>query len=206
MHEDDLNQDRTPKEEKPVKLSIGATVALVVGLSLMLFIIVVTFKGCSVSKSVKSTEPVQTTEVPSTTASESVSNVPSESVIFTENTAVSESTSPTLAENFNTENTMGSNSEDYNYQPPNGFSEVAEPALSTKKEAFGMVIGKHVYSKNGSYIYGVSVSVIIGDQSVTAQYFCPRKSFESLNSGDSLTVVYQTDSAGAVSIYSISKS
>lgn len=202
----DEQQNQAPNEEKPVKLSIGGTVALVVGLAIMLFIIVMTFKGCSVQKSVKTSGQQQSSEPVSTSTAETESYVPSESVILTESTAVTESTSPTSGGNSNNEGNGTSSDDNGASFVSNGFSEVAEPALSPQKEAFGMVIGKHVYQKDGAYIYGVSVSVIIDGQSVTAQYFCPRKSFESLRSGDSLSVVYQTDSAGAVSIFSISKS
>lgn len=85
------------------------------------------------------------------------------------------------------------------------LTEVGVPQLSTEIETNGIVVGKHVYYYNGSYVYGVYVSILFGDATKSVYYFCPRKTFDALHSADAIKVTYSFDSAGNVSITSITK-
>ena len=46
---------------------------------------------------------------------------------------------------------------------------------------------------------------MIGDNAANVHYFCPKKTFDAVNSADVVNVVYQFDINGKYSIYSISK-
>ena len=205
MLEDEQNEQVEQQEVKPVKLGIGATVAVVIGLCIMAFILVFTIKGCSVQKNVTSDPPGQTTESVLTEPSESATNSLSEITNSGENNPDFGGSTSAPGENSTSGNNTSSNEGQSTTNNSDGFTEVADPVMSEVRSAYGMVIGKHIYKKDNSYIYGVSISVIINEQSVSAQYFCPRKTYEELKSGDSLDVTYQVDSNGSLSIYSISR-
>lgn len=206
MQDEEITSAEEQQQDiKPVKLSIKGTVGIAIGLFVLLFIIVIIVNSCSVSKSVNSGQDVQSTQTVNTEAPESTSNTVFQGSNNTENEPNNKGSVSAPVENSTSGNNASSNENQSPAVKDDGFTEVASPELSDVKSAYGMVIGKHIYKKDDAYIYGVSLSVIINDQSVSALYFCPRKTFNELNSGDSLTVTYQLDSAGAVSIYSISK-
>lgn len=188
------------QEVKPVKVGRGATIFLVVGACIVLFILVLTIRGCSISKNVNSGSYEQSYETLPTQPLLYPTEGPRETTKPVQNSPENECSVPTPEEN----STSGNESTP-TIKEPNGFSEVAEPVLSSVKTSYGMVVGKHIYTKGGSYIYGVNISVVIGDESVSVEYFCPRKTYDGLNSGDSLNVAYQVDSNGNISVYSISK-
>ena len=200
--EEEQNNKPGNQEVAPVKLSIGATVAIVIGLTVMLFILVFTVKGCSVKKNVSYEQPSESAVVET---SESLTTGVPETTESVENTTEFEGSDFAPVEDPTYENNTGSNEEQSGVGSNPEFVEVADPVMSDLRTAYGMVIGKHIYKKDSSYIYGVSISVIVNEQSVSAQYFCPRKTYDELSSGDSLNVTYQVDSNGSVSIYSISR-
>jgi hypothetical protein len=81
-----------------------------------------------------------------------------------------------------------------------------EPALGAEITSSGMVKGLYMYKIGGSYTYGVNLLLLTGnDSSIECYYFCPRKTYSALSIGDSLSVTYQQDSMGNVSVMSISK-
>lgn len=206
MFEDEnVNPQEDQQEVEPVKLSTGATVGLVIGLLVMVFILVMTIRGCSISKTVNSGSVDQTYETQITEPEETASNVPRETSKVEQNEPEIEGTVSAPPENSTSGNNSDSTDEDSNAGKSDGFTEVADPVLSGVTTNYGMVIGKHIYTREGSYIYGVSISIVINEKSVMAEYFCPRKTYQELKSGDSLEVSYQVDSNGNISIYSISR-
>ena len=88
-----------------------------------------------------------------------------------------------------------------------GITEVAEPVLGEVYETTGMVSSKKIYNvNNNSYAYVVSLVLLTGENETTSvEYFCPRKTFDALNTADSVVVQYQVDSNGIVSIASVSR-
>lgn len=202
MGEEERNE---PQEVKEVKLGRWATVALVFGLVVVVFILVITFRGCSVQKSVNSNPTGQTVQTSAANPPETTTNVPKEPSLPAQTKPSFEGSPSAPVENPTIENNGSSTGEDSGLSKDGAFAEVADPVLSEIYSDFGMVVGKHIYVKGGSYIYGVNVSVVINESSVMAEYFCPRKTYEGLSSGDSLKVQYQLDSTGNISIYSISR-
>lgn len=202
MGDEELNEQ---KEVESVKLGRGATVALVIGLAVAAFILIITVRGCSVQKSVNSGSSSQTSQTVSTEPPTTSSNVPSETTKPTQKELENQGSVTSPVENPTTPNDPNSSGEQSGVVDNSGFSEVADPVLSETRTGYGMVVGKHIYKKSGSYIYGVTLSIIINERSVTAEYFCPRRTYDELSSGDSLDIIYQVDSNGSVSIYSISR-
>lgn len=197
---------------KPVKLGRGATCAVIVGLCLVVLILIVTVRGCSVEKTVNSAQTEEPVKTEATEPIQAASNMPSSEVNFSENDPENGSSVSSPVENSTTANTMVSTEEHFttptteesSNSSDSWINEVADPVLSEQRSAMGMVIGKHTYVANDSYVYGVTISLIVNEDSVMVNYFCPRKTYESLKSGDSLSVVYQVDSNGRISVSSIS--
>lgn len=194
-----------PQDVEPVRVGRAATVLFVIGACIVVFLLVMTIRGCSVSKTVKSGQSGQMYETVVTEPSKNATNAMREPSNSGQNTPNFEGTVTAPVEN----STSGNNSNSTTNNPAGsnngGVVEVASPELSGVDTDYGMVIGKHIYIKNGSYIYGVNISIVINESSVMAEYFCPRKTYDSLKSGDSLEVKYQVDSNGNISIYSIAK-
>ena len=197
--------DEEQKDVSEVKLGRGATVALVIGLVVVMFILVITVRGCSIQKTVNSGSGGQTSQTTVKEPSTTTSKVPSETTKPSQKDPENQGSVSPPVENPTTPNDSNISGEQSGNNNNLGFSEVADPVLSNQRSGFGMVVGKHIYKKSGSYVYGVSISIIINEQSVMAEYFCPRRTYDELSSGDSLDVTYQVDSNGAVSIYSISR-
>lgn len=81
-----------------------------------------------------------------------------------------------------------------------------EPALNGEVTTSGMVSGKGMYKIGNSYTYGVNIIIVTGnDAKLDCQYFCPRNTYSALGIGDAITVTYQMDYVGNVSISSISR-
>lgn len=192
------------EEVKPVKLGICATVVLVIGLVIMVFIVVITIRGCSIQKVEKSSPTEQYSETYETEVVETMSKIETTPSEYIETKPISEVVVTTPPEASIPKKEGVSTTEQSASTNPESLNEVAEPALSEEFSAYGMVIGKHIYKRNTSYVYGVNLSIVINDKSVSAEYFCPRKTFDSLKSGDALNVVYQVDSNGCISIVTIS--
>ena len=78
------------------------------------------------------------------------------------------------------------------------------PAMGAEVKSSGIVKGIHMYKIGNSYVYGVEIVIVTSnDNSVSCQYFCPSKTYNQLSIGTALDVIYQMDSMGNVSIYSI---
>ena len=201
----EMNDQVGSETDDSVKLSRRSTVVIMFCLLIMAFILVITVRSCSIEKSIKNNRVVQTSEVVVTEPSKTATNVPRETTNFVENEPEFEVTVTSPVENLTSENNTSSTVKESASGSDVDFSEVADPVMSTLRTDYGMVIGKSIYKKGNSYFYGVNISIVINESSVLAEYFCPRKTYEELSSGDSLEVQYQVDSTGNISIYSISR-
>lgn len=203
----EVTSDSNTQEVKPVKLGKGAVAGILMGILFIVAILILTVASCQVEKKENVSQNDGSVISSSTAVSEPVSNVGENSVKNEEQTTVFSEVSTTSSENSNSANSQNSveNSQNSVADSNSGLKEVALPAFGNELNSKGIVISKHVYSYEGSYIYGINVSVLIGDTTKTVQYFCPKNTYDALNTTDTLSVVYQQDSSGGVSIVSISK-
>jgi hypothetical protein len=203
----EVTPDSNAQEVKPVKLGKGAVAGILMGILFIVAILILTVASCQVEKKENVSQNDGSVISSSTAVSEPVSNVGENSVKNEEQTTVFSEVATTSAEISKPVNSQNSveNSQNSVADSNSGLKEVALPAFGNELNSKGIVISKHVYSYEGSYIYGVNVSVLIGDTTKTVQYFCPKNTYDALNTTDTLSVVYQQDSSGGVSIVSISK-
>lgn len=203
----EVTPDSNTQEVKPVKLGKGAVAGILMGILFIVAILILTVASCQVEKKENVSQNDGSVISSSTAVSEPVSNVGENSVKNEEQTTVFSEVATTSSENSNSANSQNSveNSQNSVADSNSGLKEVALPAFGNELNSKGIVISKHVYSYEGSYIYGINVSVLIGDTTKTVQYFCPKNTYDALNTTDTLSVVYQQDSSGGVSIVSISK-
>lgn len=199
--------DSNTQEVKPVKLGKGAVAGILMGILFIVAILILTVASCQVEKKENVSQNDGSVISSSTAVSEPVSNVGENSVKNEEHTTVFSEVATTSSEKSNSANFQNpvENSQNSVADSNSGLKEVALPAFGNELNSKGIVISKHVYSYEGSYIYGINVSVLIGDTTKTVQYFCPKNTYDALNTTDTLSVVYQQDSSGGVSIVSISK-
>lgn len=199
--------DSNTQDVKPVKLGKGAVAGILMGILFIVAILILTVASCQVEKKENVSQNDGSVISSSTAVSEPVSNVGENSVKNEEQTTVFSEVATTSAEISKPVNSQNSveNSQNSVADSNSGLKEVALPAFGNELNSKGIVISKHVYSYEGSYIYGINVSVLIGDTTKTVQYFCPKNTYDALNTTDTLSVVYQQDSSGGVSIVSISK-
>lgn len=205
-----MTEDGAPKqnnegegtEVKPVKLSRWATVSILIACVIGVLILVLTIHSCNIEKKVESSQNTTETKIVSEVSTETAQNVvemPSEQT--EKPTAVQEvTTTPTeLTTDAKAETSVKVD------VSSSGLNEVALPELSEKLNTNGIVVSKKSYKYEGSYIYGVTVSMLVGEQTKSVQYFCPKNTYDALSSTDTITVEYQLDSGGNISISSISK-
>lgn len=203
----EVTPDSNTQEVKPVKLGKGAVAGILMGILFIVAILILTVASCQVEKKENVSQNDGSVISSSTVVSELVSNVGENSVKNEEQTTVFSEVATTSSENSKSANSQNpvENSQNSVVDSNSGLKEVALPAFGNELNSKGIVISKHVYSYEGSYIYGINVSVLIGDTTKTVQYFCPKNTYDALNTTDTLSVVYQQDSSGGVSIVSISK-
>lgn len=203
----EVTPDSNTQEVKPVKLGKGAVAGILMGILFIVAILILTVASCQVEKKENVSQNDGSVILSSTAVSEPVSNVGENSVKNEEQTTVFSEVATTSSEKSNSANSQNpvENSQNSVVDNNSGLKEVALPAFGNELNSKGIVISKHVYSYEGSYIYGINVSVLIGDTTKTVQYFCPKNTYDALNTTDTLSVAYQQDSSGGVSIVSISK-
>lgn len=215
------------QEITPVKLSKGKVLAILIfGIVILIFVLIV-LDGVSIKKNTGT--PVQKTEV-SETAQQSVSptvsnggDVSSEisesSVVSSEstlssseetNSSVSTSIEETVEvvsdESILIQGEVIEQKEDEVVSKAEFEHLEVEPMLGAEITVSGMVKGKSMYRVKDSYTYGVNLILITGnDTNLECTYFCPKKTADALNIGDSLNVIYACDSNGNVCVVSISK-
>lgn len=212
----DTGNNEEKENVKPVKLGRMATAGIVVALLVVVLIVIITIRGCTIEKEQNSNQTQGTTisvsaeqpegtkkpdEVATENSDFNSKNVESDTS-RTENLTSAPASNPNGNTAEKSENVEGSGNSE---TTDGGLSEVVEPALNNPSTTRGIVVGKHSYLYKGSYVYGVSLSILIGDEAKTVQYFCPKKTYDALKSTDALTVSYQEDSVGTISVISISK-
>lgn len=90
------------------------------------------------------------------------------------------------------------------------MSEMGEdPSLSEERSTSVIVSSKNIYKvDNSSYAYSLSLLMLADgqeDESATVKYFCSRNSFDAVSKGDNLTMKYQVDSNGVVSVSGLTR-
>lgn len=212
---------------QPVAMSKKKTGLILIIVLFIIMIILYSVRGCSVTKksdssgnsTVASTASSETTEGTTENIDESVPN-------NTENVATTEGVSSASTEENTTENNVSTNpvfivnsSEESNNtsnvsttetstvsnENNELMQEVATPVLGEEVATTGIVSGKTVYKIGNEYVYAVKLIVVVGDdKNISCKYYCTRRSWDSVNSGNSVNVVIKTDTEGTISIESIS--
>lgn len=188
------------KDVKPVKLGRGATAGIIIAGIFVVMIAVLTIKSCTIEKKVNSSENQGSTISVTEVVTKEPENVTEIAPKIDENSTISQEIVTTSPEIPNPNNSTTGNTNE-----GTSLKEVALPAFGNELETTGIVLSKHAYSYENSYIYGVSISMLVGENTQTVQYFCPKNTYDALSSADTLKVKYQQDSSGAISIMSISK-
>lgn len=217
------NGNKKEKEDKPVALNkVKAGLVLIVFLVILLFVVIY-IRGCSVSKSVNSSQSNQNVQVEDTSNQNEISSTGEEEIENQENGTVENSSESGRVEGDISPNIsdVGEN-EDADYEEEdveehqstssinNGdaiLSEVGEPRLNQGIQSSAVVSSKSTFlSDSGSYVYEVDFLLLLEDDDYqTISYYCPKTTFDALEKGDSVNVEYQTDSTGNVSVSSVSR-
>lgn len=198
-NENNNTKNNETEDVKPVKLSKGATVAILIAGVIIILIIGLTIRGCTLEKDTNSSSNGEVSKTTVSIPTENSQNMAETNLNNTENSTVYQEVGTTSNENLNSSNA------DNNVEKSNSLKETPEPNFGEPLQTTGIVVSKHCYSYDGSYIYSLTISMLVGDITKTAQYFCPKNSYDALNSADAINITYQQDTKGSVSISSISK-
>lgn len=198
-NENNNTKNNETEDVKPVKLSKGATVAILIAGVIIILIIGLTIRGCTLEKDTNSSSNGEVSKTTVSIPTENSQNMAETNLNNIENSTVYQEVGTTSNENLNSSNA------DNNGEKGNSLKETPEPNFGEPLQTTGIVVSKHCYSYDGSYIYSLTVSMLVGDITKTAQYFCPKNSYDALNSADAINITYQQDTKGSVSISSISK-
>ena len=193
-------------------------------LLIMFIIILLTVRGCTISKKseqkdVQNSQPeVVLQEKNNTTEKENKDKEESEkvkedsknTVSNTEKSGIDEEETPSVEssrENVDSVNTSNSNGVSSNStNSNNSFIEIGEPVLGESITVNALVSSKKSYLVDGkSYAYSIGVLLPNEDGYDIVNYYCPKKTYDAISSGESIKVDYQVDESGKVSINSISK-
>ena len=193
-------------------------------LLIMFIIILLTVRGCTISKKseqkdVQNSQPeVVLQEKNNATEKENKDKEESEkvkedsknTVSNTEKSGIDEEETPSVessrenSDSVNTSNSNGVSSNSTNSN--NSFIEIGEPVLGESITVNALVSSKKSYLVDGkSYAYSIGVLLPNEDGYDIVNYYCPKKTYDAISSGESIKVDYQVDESGKVSINSISK-
>lgn len=218
-------EDNTTKEDEPVKFNKVKTCFIFVAFLIVVMIVIMTIRSCSISKEVnsQSNEQIEQTQqsdsnnvITSTrsTDSEKLENATVEdgldsSGVDSSNEAnISDISGDTENNSSNGEITDVKESEEGSSESGLTLQEVSEPQLSENINVQAVVASKSIFlSEAGSYVYQVDFLVLTDDNGSynTLSYFCPKTTYDALTKGDSVNVEYQSDSSGNISISSVSR-
>lgn len=193
-------------------------------LLIIFIIILLTVRGCTISKKseqkeVQNSQPeVVLQEKNNTTEKENIDKEESEKVeegnkntsSNTVKNGVEEEEISSIEdprENADSTNTPNTNGVASNYtDSSNSFIEIGEPVLGESITVNALVSSKKSYLVDGkSYAYSIGVLLPNEDGYDIVNYYCPKKTYDAISSGESIKVDYQVDESGKVSINSISK-
>lgn len=83
---------------------------------------------------------------------------------------------------------------------------VDAPELGETLESSVIISSKEIFKVDSkSYAYSVGLIIPSGDGYEIVKYFCPKKTYDALNTGDAVNAQYQVDANGVISISTISK-
>lgn len=221
--------EQNKQDVAPVNLSkkkVGVLLVIVLAIAIVLIVVI---QSCSIQREVNVPSPTPTPEITISDTGNSVGNTGEEEPEFSENMVENEGSASGRDEEANSASNSvvdsgESNVVDEEVEPTvdpteepvagepatekgSGLQEVAEPVLGELQQTTAMVSSKKVYNINdSSYAYAISLVLLTGEnQTTSVEYFCPRKTYDALSTADSVTVQYQVDSNGIISVASVSK-
>lgn len=200
-------------------------------LLIMLIIILLTVRGCSISKKSEQKEvensqaEVVLQEKNSSTEKENIeedeedkvsedskntsSNTSKNGIEEDENADVgssAENLEASVSQNTDGVSSNSNNSSAVSGVTDNTFIEIGEPVLGESITVNALVSSKKSYLVDGkSYAYSIGVLLPNENGYEIVNYYCPKKTYDAVSSGESIKVDYQVDEKGKVSINSISK-
>lgn len=224
INENQQSQQEQQEEDKPIVLSKIKTGLIFIAFLLIIAIIIMTFKSCSLSRKVNSSQKVQNEQVATDSDKNSITSTGEEDTKKLENTSGQEVSGSVGVDNSNAENILDNNEnteiEGDNTQSSSStestidindgdiiLKEVSEPQLSKNLQSTAVVSSKSMYISNtNSYVYQVSFLLLLDDDDYqTVSYYCPKTTYDALIKGDSVNIEYQLDSTGIISISSVSR-
>lgn len=216
------DNDEEPEIE-PVAFSKAKTCVIALIFIFMIVIILLTVRGCSIQR--KSEIPAESGNTESTTVeeiTEDTSNNVENDINNSQNSTESTEVEPLSEEEIVTteipevnkdevpDNVKENSEEEIKDKKDiidsnTSLTEVQDPSLSEVLNSTGIVSGKKIYKIGNGYLYEIRLIMVMGnDENTFASYYCPRKTFDALESGSSVNIEYQLDSTGCISITSIS--
>lgn len=223
------NGDGT-EDVQPVHFSKKKTGIIIIFFIVLVIIILLTVRSCSLQKKVTVTQNKEVTTEVQTTEDQGVVNGGDVSPENSEKVPSDSGSNTSLPEEVKVGDSEGSSQQTQQQevsQPlvegevvkpveetptedvpvSQSFEELAiMPALGEQWTSTGIVSGLYVYKVNNSYTYGVNILIPENnDAYIICTYFCPKKTYDALKLQDSVSVTYQKDTQGNISVYSISK-
>lgn len=222
-------QAQEPKkvDVKPVNLPKKIIMFLMIGVCIAVIVVTILASNASVEKEVNQGDYSQSELMADDDYNQDYANTGEDESNFSENVPDSNEVSSSLPEDSPSGNNGGNTSnevvssnanpqgnEEFHTPGENGnpyenlnngseFMAVNEPVLGEEQETTGMVLTKSVYRKGTTYIYNIQLSIVFGELAQTVEYFCPKGTYDALNSGDIVNVIYAMDGAGNFSVTSI---
>lgn len=212
-----MDEDNKELEGKSKRKSIKNGGLLLAASVFVITIISLTIYGCSISK--KPEEKAHSNNKSNIVleekdkTSDKKENKEESNKNSDKNTSKSEESSSNSSKK-DSQDSSSKNVEDENTSTSSGvssegsgsFREVKEPVLGDSRETTVLVSGKDSYLVDDiSYTYSLSLIFPDEDKYSIVKYFCPKKTYDAVKSGDSLKVTYQLDSEGTLSITSVAK-
>lgn len=215
------------EEDAPVKLNKIKAGFVFVAFLIVVMIIIMTIRGCSISRQVNSSQNSQTAETQVNKEENTITSTGEDGSKKSDNVGVEDSSESSGVEDTKESNIPDSNTdsevqsnkvsepdttEDTENETPVStgidLNKVSEPQLSDAVTVNAVVSSKSIFlSGEGSYVYQVDFLVITDEDGNynTLSYYCPKTTYDALAQGDSVKVEYQTDSTGNVSVSSVSR-
>lgn len=216
-------QEGMVEDVKPVKLSKGKVLFLLIAVIVVAILVLILVTEMGVVRNDRgSGQTLDTGNSVQTSVTSSTENVGDTSMENSDFSAVSGEGLSTSTGNGNLGETSGSQEgeasgtvkevevikeQESEKEEVSNFNQLSvEPRLGAEIVVSGIVKGKSMYKVGDSYTYGVRLILVTGnDVNIECTYFCPKKTADALEIGDSLNVSYQCDSAGTVCVVSISR-
>lgn len=168
-------------------------------LLIILILFLLTVRGCSMRKKVDTETP--NTNIPK--QEEVVNNTTtnnSNKGVKKEDSSLEEKETSVKEEKEDMEKVV----EDSNSEVT--FSKLNKINLGESKEVDALVSKKSIYKVSDTSIaYNIDLLIPYEDNYHVVKYFCPKKTYDGLESGVSVKATYQVDENGLISISSLSK-